>query len=116
MVRSQAGRLKGLQRDQRAMGQRGCCALFSLFCFEDFQDGLQLFLNRGERLGLVHPISLPKQRQIRAAILEELLIGSGDGIAILIKKLFDGLDHLQILLPVNPLSSPILGGRKNLEF
>ncbi len=81
-----------------------------LFLLEDLENGLQVFLNGGDCLGLVHAGSLLKQRQIRAAILEELFVGSGDGIAFVVEKPLDGLDHLQILVPVNPLSSPVLGG------
>ncbi len=73
-------------------------------------------MNRGERLGLVRTNALLKQWQIRAVVFEQLFIGSGYGIAFFIEKLFDFLDQLQILLPVDPLSSSVFGRRENSEF
>lgn len=83
---------------------------------EDFQDGLQVFLNRRERLGLVRANSLLKQWQIRTIVFEELLVGSGNGIAFFIEKLFDVPDQLQVLLPVDPLPSSVFGRGENPEL
>ena len=73
-------------------------------------------MNRGERLGLVRTNSLLKQWQIRTIVFEELLVGSSNGIAFFIEKLFDVPDQLQVLLPVDSLPSSVFGRGENPEF